>query len=264
MNHIVNNYEHYREENRLTTDFARKVEYITTIRAFSELFPKEGKILDCAAGTGIYAIYLADRGYDVTATDITPRHIDYINKRLEEKHYKMQTLVLDATNLSCFEDETFDVVLNMGPFYHLTDSGLRDRCMTECCRVLKKGGLLVTAYIPRYFIFPYLIKGNHEYLNSNLGNQFIHSGILKQEDEDCFWTDSYYSSAEEMEHIYLDNKLTVADHFAQDGISTLLGDSINQCSEEEFEKWCEYHYQTCREKSILGTSNHVIIAGIKK
>ena len=28
------------------------------------------KILDCAAGTGVYAFYLADKGHDVTATDM--------------------------------------------------------------------------------------------------------------------------------------------------------------------------------------------------
>lgn len=28
----------------------------------------------------------------------------------------MNTAVLDATDMSCFADDTFDVVLNMGPF----------------------------------------------------------------------------------------------------------------------------------------------------
>ncbi|WP_312370675.1 hypothetical protein [Lachnoclostridium sp.] len=32
---------------------------------------------------------------------------------------------------------------------------------------------------------------------------------------------------------------------------------------DEFEVWCDYQYRICREKSILGASNHVIIAGIK-
>lgn len=98
------------------------------------------KILDCAAGTGIYAFWLADKGHDVTATDITPRHIDYINKNLAATNQPMRTAVLDATDMSLFEDETFDVVLNMGPFYHLITEEQREKCLSECLRVLKRGG----------------------------------------------------------------------------------------------------------------------------
>ena len=65
----------------------------------------------------------------------------------------MDTAVLDATDLSIFEDGTFDVVLNMGPFYHLLTEEKRDKCLSECIRVLKKGGLLITAYIPRFSVF---------------------------------------------------------------------------------------------------------------
>ena len=115
-NYVVDNYENYKEENRLTTNNARRIEFITTVRIMDELFEKKSKILDCAAGTGIYAFYLADRGHQVTATDITPRHIQLINDQKQNKEYEMETAVLDATDMSLFEDESFDVVLNMGPF----------------------------------------------------------------------------------------------------------------------------------------------------
>ena len=80
MNDVVESYENYKEEERLTTNNSRKIEFITTVRALDGLLPPKSKILDCAAGTGAYAFYLAEKGYEVTATDITPRHIDYINK----------------------------------------------------------------------------------------------------------------------------------------------------------------------------------------
>ena len=264
MNHIVESYENCKEEDRFTTDCARKVEFITTVRVFDELIGKKARILDCAAGTGAYAFYLADQGYQVTATDITPRHVDYMNEVLKTKPYEMKTGVMDATDLSYFPEDSFDVVLNMGPMYHLINLDAREKCMKECLRVLKKGGLLVTAYISKYFIFPYLINQSQTYLNTDLGEKFLGNGVLQHEDRDCFWTDSYYSSAEEMEQFYQEHQLIVVDHFAQDGISTLIRKNINECSESQFQKWCEYHYQTCREKSILGTSNHVIIVGRKE
>jgi len=101
----------------------------------------------------INAFHFAQQGNDVTATDITPRHVDIMEEIIAQKGIGMKTAVLDACDMSVFDDESFDVVLNMGPFYHLIDEEKRVKCLNESMRVLKKGGILVTAYIPRYYIF---------------------------------------------------------------------------------------------------------------
>ncbi len=263
MNYVVESYENYKEENRLTTNNARRIEFITTTRILEEVISDKSKILDCAAGTGIYSFWLADKGHDVTATDITPRHIDIINQALKNKPYDMDTAVLDATDMSCFADDSFDVVLNMGPFYHLTTEKQRKKCMKECLRVLKKGGLLVTAYIPRYYIFQCIAMSDEKYLDKHLAEQLVKTGVLRHDDEKCFWTDTYYSSKEEMELIYQKYGLEITDHFAQDGLTPLLAQKVDKWNESQFKIWCDYHYSVCREQSVLGASNHVIIIGKK-
>lgn len=263
MNYVVESYENYKEEDRLTTNNARKIEFITTTRVFDEVIDVKSKILDCAAGTGVYAFWLADKGHDVTATDITPRHIDIINQTLKTKEYSMNTAVLDATDMSCFVDDTFDVVLNMGPFYHLITEEQREKCLKECLRVLKRGGLLMTAYIPRYYVFQYVATSDVKYLDGHLAKQLIETGVLKHDDEKCFWTDTYYSSKEEMETIYGKHGLEIIDHFAQDGLAPLLSHKVDNWNESQFKTWCDYHYSICREQSILGSGNHVIIIGRK-
>lgn len=262
-NYIVDNYENYKEENRLTTNNARKVEFITTVRIMDELFKNESKILDCAAGAGIYAFYLADRGHQVTATDITPRHIELINNQKQNKDYEMATAVLDATDMNLFEDESFDVVLNMGPFYHLITEEQRNRCLSESLRVLRKGGLLLTAYIPRYYVFQYVSMSNSDYLDADLAKQLINTGILRHDDEKCFWTDTYYAAKQEMEELYIQNGVEIVDHFAQDGLAPSFSHIVDEWNEQQFKTWCDYHYSVCREESILGASNHVIIVGRK-
>lgn len=262
-NYVVESYENYKEEDRLTTNNARRIEFVNTVRVLDEHIQKNSKILDCAAGTGVYAFYFAEKGHDVTATDITPRHIDIINQNLADKQYSMKTAVLDATDLSVFADESFDVVLNMGPFYHLISEEQRNCCMNECIRVLKKNGILVTAYIPRFYVFQYVAMSNRKYIDSALAKQLIETGVLKHSDKKCFWTDTYYSSKEEMEQLYLGKNLKITDHFAQDGLAPLLSQQVDQWNETEFDVWCQYHYSVCREQSILGASNHVIIIGEK-
>lgn len=66
------------------------------------------------------------------------RHIDIINQTLTTKEYSMNTAVLDATDMSCFVDGTFDVVLNMGPFYHLITEEQREKCLFNWVGRLRK------------------------------------------------------------------------------------------------------------------------------
>ena len=262
-NYVVESYENYKEEDRLSTNNARRIEFITTARIFDELITGKKKILDCAAGTGIYAFYLADKGHDVTATDITPRHIEIIKNTAKNKPYNVETKVLDATDMSVFEDESFDVVLNMGPFYHLVNESDRIRCFEESLRVLKKGGLLMTAYIPRYYVFQYIAMKDKHYLDRSLAEQLVETGTLHHDDKMCFWTDTYYATAQEMEDMYRTHNMEIVDHFAQDGACAHFADKVDNFTKEQFEIWCEYHYSVCRQKSILGASNHVMIVGRK-
>ena len=233
-NYVVESYENYREEERLSTNNARRIEFLTTVRALDELIVDKKKILDCAAGTGAYAFYLADKGHDVTATD-----------------------------MSIFENETFDVVLNMGPFYHLIHEEDRKKCFEESLRVLKKGGLLITTYIPRYYVFQYVAMQNDYFLDEKLAKKLTETGVLRHDDEKCFWTDTYYSTDEEMECLYKAYGMEVVDHFAQDGATPHFSKKVDEWNDEQFKIWCAYHYSICRQKSLLGASNHVMIVGRK-
>ena len=106
--------------------------------------------------------------------------------------------------------------------------------MKECIRVLKKGGLIVTAYIPRYYVFQYIATNNGNYLDERLAKQLIETGVLRHDDKKCFWTDTYYSSKEEMESIYQRYRLKIVDHFAQDGLAHLLSKRVDKWDENQF------------------------------
>ena len=262
-NAVVNSYENDKEENRLTTDNARRVEFITTAKILNEHLPEKAKILDCAAGTGIYAFHLAETGHHVTALDIAPRHIELIESELRSKPFSMNVQVNDAKDLSLFKDESFDAVLCMGPLYHLTEEKDRLQCLNECLRVLRKGGALFSAYINRFFVISSIVTGDFKYLKKEFIDNLITTGTLKSDDPLCFWTDSYFDKPDIIEKTYRGIGLQILDHIATDGMSIFLRDKINLMNQDEFEIWCEYHYATCREKSILGISNHGLIVGRK-
>ena len=113
-------------------------------------------------------------------------------------------------------------------------------------------------------MFQLAALSDEQYLDEGLARQIIDTGVLRHDDEKCFWTDTYYSSAAEMEALYGRWGVKVRDHFAQDGLTPLFWDQADRWTQEQFQVWCRYHYSVCREKSTLGASNHVVIVGEKR
>lgn len=265
MSAIIDYYEKYDEENRLTTDNARKLEGITTTRLLDKHLGKDGTILDLGAGAGYYTFYYADRGYSVVSTDLTPKHVRLIGERVERERYERVAVEqADATDLSRYPADSFDAVLCLGPLYHLTDPLAQHACIRECFRVLKPGGLLAAAYVNRLFLFPHLVKQESSFLTESWVDRILLQGKLRSQDEGCFWTDAYFHTPDEAEALFREEGITILEHAASDGVGILMRDTLNGLSEEQFKLWTDYHLRTCSEPSLLGLSNHGLLIGRKE
>lgn len=258
MNNVVQYYEKTNEDTRLTSNNARRIEFITTVSVLDKYIPQDASILDVAAGTGVYAFHYAEKGHEVFAADITPKHIDIILEKAKtnSKALKIQAAVNDATDLGIFRPEGYDVVLCLGPMYHLLDQGDRKKCILECLRVLKPGGILAIAYVNKHFIFPHLVIRDKKFLKDNIMRNIAIDSCARASDEDCYWTDASYTTPEEIEKLMEEFNVEKVDHVATDGLSPMLRDAVDSMNEEEYKVWLDYHMLTCREKSIMGISNH--------
>ena len=67
-------YGYFEEDKRLNTNKANSVEFMTTTLFIDQYLKKGMKILDVGAGTGVYSIYYADQGHDVTAVELVKRY----------------------------------------------------------------------------------------------------------------------------------------------------------------------------------------------
>lgn len=260
---VINSYENYQEDFRLQSDNSHRLEYLTTIAYMDKYLKPGSSILDVAAGTGIYALRYAARGHAVTAFDITPKYIDIINKKAAESGLQIDSRVNDARSLSSVSNASMDNVFCMGPIYHLTEKADRDAVMRECVRVLKPGGLLFLAYINKYFIFSQFALCSRHYLTEKFFQKIIVDQKISSSDEDTFWTDSWFTTPDEIEKIAADSGFTKVNHIAQDGIGRIKSDEVNMMSDENFNLWADFHIRTCEEPSILGISNHGLYIGKK-
>jgi ubiquinone/menaquinone biosynthesis C-methylase UbiE len=101
-------------------------------------------VLDVGGGTGVHAAWLAALGYRVHLVDVVPEHV-----RAAAEHGPMTAEVGDARRLTQ-PDASVDVVLLLGPLYHLVGRAERIAALNEARRVLRPGGVLFAAAIGRF------------------------------------------------------------------------------------------------------------------
>ncbi|MBB4791884.1 SAM-dependent methyltransferase [Streptomyces nodosus] len=132
------------EADRLTTTADGRLEMVRTQELLRRHLPAPtARILDVGGGPGAHARWLVEDGYTVHLVDPIPRHIE------QARQIGATAELGDARHLTA-EDASYDVVLLLGPLYHLIDRADRDRALAEALRVLRPGGLLAAAGINRY------------------------------------------------------------------------------------------------------------------
>ena len=107
-------------------------------------------VLDVGGGAGAYAFPLAERGYAVDLIDPVPLHIEQARQTAATLAVTPRSFQLgDARAIPC-ADGAADVVLLLGPLYHLTDYNERIQAIAEARRVLHPGGVLMAVAISRF------------------------------------------------------------------------------------------------------------------
>lgn len=112
-------------------------------------FPRGARLLDLGCGTGLDAVYLAGRGYDVLATDWSPRMVERTRARAAFAGVadRVQTRVLGIQELARLGSEKFDgMYSNLGPLNCVPDlAAVAD----TCADLLNDRGQLVASVIGR-------------------------------------------------------------------------------------------------------------------
>jgi SAM-dependent methyltransferase len=259
---IADFYDRTPEESRLSRGPFQLEEARTRELIQRFLPPPPGTVVDVGGAAGAYALWLVGVGYEVHLVDAAPRLVEEARRRSTAAGLPLASCrVGDARGLDIAAD-TADVVLLLGPLYHLTESGDRARALREAARVLRPGGWLFAAAISRW-------GSALDGLARDLLQDPRFARIVEQDlrdgqhrnptDRRDYFTTAYFHRPEELADEIRSADLVVNGVYGVEGPGWILPDVEERMAHPErraalllVARWLE------REPAVLGTSAHLL------
>lgn len=237
-----------------------------TFRILQKYLPKPpAVVLDVGGAAGAYAFPLTQLGYEVHLIDPVSLHIEQAREYAKEIQVQLASYSIGDARKIEKSDHSADVVLMLGPLYHLVSHQDRLRALREAYRVLKINGILITAAISRYSSFMdgiyqgmFLDKQFREIVDDDLS-----TGHHKSEDSKYFTTAFFHLPKQLREELqecqFRDISLSGVEGpvWHEPSIENIKKDP------EAWQKLLSFLERIETDESIIGSSAHIIASARK-
>ncbi len=245
-----------------------KTTFAITMRAFQDyILNPPVKILDVGGGPGRYAVALALQNNDVTLMDLSRNCLEFAKDKAKKAGVKRLCYIQGtATDLSQFPHQEFDVVLLMGPLYHLLSLNNRKLALKESRNVLKSDGLIFAAFITRFAPIRFAAKYDPLWIieSQQRLEELLTTGILTASSDRGGFTDAYYSHPSEIIPFMESCGFETLNLISCEGIISLIDDKISNLDNELWLKWVDLNYRLGMDPSVYGTAKHLLYVGRRK
>lgn len=242
------------------------VEFELTTRQIANHLAPHSHVLDIGGGPGRYTIWLAENGHVVTLADLVPALLDFARIQIDEAGVGANVEEIVTSNvcdLSRWPDGSFDAVICLGPFYHLPDPAQRNRAASELARVLRTGGTLLAAFMPRLGFLRRSIAVREEW--PHLRDQSFVRSVLK---DGAFYNDNpgrfdagYGAKPEEIAPFFERFGFQTVALLATESFAPIVSEQLAEMKVGDPDAYAaalDILESTAAEPSILGAANHLL------
>jgi ubiquinone/menaquinone biosynthesis C-methylase UbiE len=257
--------EHYETEiveaDRLTRG-AGQLEFLRTQEVVRRYLPSSPvQILDVGGAAGVHAKWLAEEGHVVHVIDPMPNHVEAA-RQLGTSDRRITADVGDARGLAA-DDSSIDLVLLLGPLYHLPKRDDRVQALREACRVVRPGGFVFVAAISR---FASLLDGlSREFLLDprfrSIVEQDLRDGQHRNPDRVPHWfTTAYFHHPSELPDEASAAGLSCVEVLGVEGVAGWFRDIFQHWDEDANRETILFASRAVEsEPSLLGASTHLLM-----
>ena len=243
------------EDARHSKSRATSLEFHYTKKYLTPYITPESRVLEIGCATGYYGMHFAGQCREYTGVDISPENIEIFSNKIKDAGLKNVTAQIgDATDLKEIPDTSYDVVLCLGPAYHLPPEE-RAKAFSECSRVAAPGGVVAFAYINGLGVYAgacVCYKGRNIYPNRKT-NEYVFVEGTDDEAPGVF----YFTSPEEMEAGAAEAGLTVIGQYGLDFL--FAAEAIDSMTAEQFDCYMELADRISKSRSCVGLANHALM-----
>lgn len=165
----------------------------------------------------------------------------------------------NALELEEYKQE-YDVILLMGPLYHLIEQTDRKAVVEGVLRLLKPKGIIVASFISNYAPILDHLKSLYPIKSIEKLLGFLKDGISLGEEG---FTTAYFTSHEEAKELMNSFGLEELVFAGVENILCPKEIEANELEESEYNKWLEIVYKLSQDENLLGMSEHYLYIGHK-
>jgi SAM-dependent methyltransferase len=244
------------------------VEFFLTLRAMSHWAPDiTGVAIDVGVGSGAYASWLAIRGFRLHLVDVSVKLLEAAVDRLRREGNGGRILGrhhASATKLGMLPDACADVVLMLGPLYHLCESSDRRTAIGHAARILRPGGVLFAAGINRMAFLRDAFRDSPEKgaLLRQRCLEFLEDGRLDPQIAPPIGF-AHLTTAVEFDALFVNDFERIAlwglESFTSPAQGRILG-----LNKDDREAWLDVIERTAPMPDALGYADHFLYVGRRK
>src|SRR5579864_1681624 len=259
---VIRYYSEADEASRLSSGWFQLEQARTRELILRHLPPAPATIIDVGGGAGIYACWLAQRGYEVHLIDPVPKHVEQARaaSARQPQHPLASAEQGDARHLAQ-SDGMADAALLLGPLYHLVEREDRLACLREASRVLRPGGLLWSAGISRFASLLDSLSGgffDDPSFGPILARDLEEGQHRNPTGNPLYFTDAYFHRPGELSREFLKAGFTAIEVVAIEGPGWLARDFERLWNDpRQRERVLAAVRKVESEPSMLGASSHI-------